>query len=45
MNSQDLVARIKKGVPFATNDRGDSVYYGPYRVPDENYNDWPIATA
>ncbi|KEF59305.1 uncharacterized protein A1O9_04149 [Exophiala aquamarina CBS 119918] len=41
----DVVTRIRKGVPFANNDRGDFVYYGPYRVPDENYNDWPVATA
>ncbi|KAK5028951.1 hypothetical protein LTS07_006333 [Exophiala sideris] len=41
----DLVTRIRKGVPFAKNDRGGSVYYGPYRTPDKNYNDWPSATA
>ncbi|KAI1627834.1 hypothetical protein EDD37DRAFT_606620 [Exophiala viscosa] len=41
----DPVNRIRKGVPFAKNDRDDSVYYGPYNTPDENYNDWPKATA
>jgi len=45
MSRQDVITRIKKGIPFAKNDRGDSVYYGPYRTPDENYNDWPTANA
>ncbi|KAH7014587.1 uncharacterized protein B0I36DRAFT_255799 [Microdochium trichocladiopsis] len=40
----DLVARIRHGVPLATNGRGSSVAYGPFETPDENYNDWPVAT-
>lgn len=32
------------GVPFAGNDRGNTVHYGPYQTVDENYNDWPAAT-
>ncbi|KAJ4381622.1 hypothetical protein N0V86_002986 [Didymella sp. IMI 355093] len=40
----DLVERIKKGVPFAENDRGGKVNYGPYGDVKENYNDWPTAT-
>lgn len=34
---------IKHAVPFAGNDRGPPVFYGPYDSPDENYNDWPAA--
>ncbi|KAH8901377.1 FMN-linked oxidoreductase [Thozetella sp. PMI_491] len=37
----DVITRIQAGVPFAGNDRGESVNYGPYDSPDENYNDWP----
>ncbi|KAF6829018.1 hypothetical protein CMUS01_08347 [Colletotrichum musicola] len=40
----DLVSRIRHGIPFAQNDRGNSVHYGPYTNPGENYNDWPVAT-
>ncbi|KAK1146952.1 hypothetical protein N8T08_002279 [Aspergillus melleus] len=32
------------GIPFAENDRGKTVNYGPYTKPDENYNDWPYAS-
>ncbi|RDW63059.1 uncharacterized protein DSM5745_10170 [Aspergillus mulundensis] len=39
----DVISRIKHGIPFAHNDRGSVVHYGPYRTPDENYNDWPAA--
>ncbi|OJJ36097.1 hypothetical protein ASPWEDRAFT_111961 [Aspergillus wentii DTO 134E9] len=41
----DLITRIKNGLPFAVNDRGGMVNYGPYTTPDENYNDWPAASA
>lgn len=37
------MTRIKHGIPFAGNDRGPTVFYGPYDSPDENYNDWPAA--
>ncbi|RAH76998.1 FMN-linked oxidoreductase [Aspergillus japonicus CBS 114.51] len=40
----DVISRIKNGIPFAHNDRGKTVHYGPYRTPDENYNDWPAAS-
>ncbi|KAE8151966.1 hypothetical protein BDV25DRAFT_128353 [Aspergillus avenaceus] len=40
----DLISRIKTGVPFAVNDRGGFVNYGPFARPEENYNDWPRAT-
>ncbi|RAH44903.1 FMN-linked oxidoreductase [Aspergillus brunneoviolaceus CBS 621.78] len=40
----DVISRIKNGIPFAQNDRGKNVHYGPYRAPDENYNDWPAAS-
>lgn len=40
----DIISRIRHGVPFSENDRGNDVYYGPYQTPDENYNDWPAAT-
>ena len=43
MNWQDLVTRIRQGLAFANNDRGNEVFYGPYSVPEENYNDWPSA--
>ncbi|KAF1976296.1 FMN-linked oxidoreductase [Bimuria novae-zelandiae CBS 107.79] len=39
----DLVTRIRRKIPFATNDRGTQVSYGPYEDPNENYNDWPYA--
>ncbi|KAI7773115.1 12-oxophytodienoate reductase [Diaporthe eres] len=39
----DLITRIKHVIPFARNDRGSSVFYGPYDKVDENYNDWPAA--
>lgn len=38
-----MITRIKHGIPFARNDRGCTVFYGPYDSPDENYNDWPAA--
>ncbi|KPM41921.1 hypothetical protein AK830_g4671 [Neonectria ditissima] len=41
----DVVARIKHGIPFSTNDRGSAVYYGSGKNADENYNDWPAAAA
>ncbi|KAI0131939.1 hypothetical protein BJ170DRAFT_679837 [Xylariales sp. AK1849] len=41
----DVITRIREGIPFATNDRGDVVYYGPYKSPNENYNDWPRRSA
>ncbi|EQB51690.1 NADH:flavin oxidoreductase/NADH oxidase [Colletotrichum gloeosporioides Cg-14] len=40
----DVINRIMHGVPFAGNDRGSTVHYGPYQTVDENYNDWPTAT-
>ncbi|KAH7112103.1 hypothetical protein B0J11DRAFT_542664 [Dendryphion nanum] len=40
----DVITRIRRNVPFATNSRGDHVLYGPYETPDENYNDWPSAS-
>ncbi|KAL4904753.1 hypothetical protein BDW74DRAFT_185346 [Aspergillus multicolor] len=43
--NSDLVSRIEYGIPFAQNDRGSVVYYGPYKTPDENYNDWPAAVV
>ncbi|KAK1621744.1 hypothetical protein BDP81DRAFT_400907 [Colletotrichum phormii] len=39
----DIVNRIRHGIAFAENDRGNTVFYGPYQTPDENYNDWPAA--
>ncbi|TDZ15094.1 Flavin oxidoreductase hxnT [Colletotrichum orbiculare MAFF 240422] len=45
MYNPDVVSRIRRGIPFAGNDRGDAVYYGPYQTPDENYNDWPAAVS
>ncbi|KAF4964265.1 hypothetical protein FSARC_7819 [Fusarium sarcochroum] len=42
---QDVVPRIAHGIPFAENDRGPTVYYGPGKTADENYNDWPAAAA
>ncbi|KAJ4288965.1 hypothetical protein N0V90_011307 [Kalmusia sp. IMI 367209] len=36
----DVITRIKRDIPFATNDRGAHVSYGPYKDPNENYNDW-----
>lgn len=44
-NEQDLITRVKKRVPFATNDRGGRVNYGPYKHPNEFYNDWPCAAS
>ncbi|KAI1243823.1 hypothetical protein MGN70_013689 [Eutypa lata] len=41
----DVISRIQHGIPFAQNDRGNDIYYGPYETPDENYNDWPAATV
>ncbi|KAL4956374.1 hypothetical protein BDW69DRAFT_192499 [Aspergillus filifer] len=41
----DIIFWIKHGVPFTANDRGNTVYYGPYATPDENYNDWPAAAV
>ncbi|KAF7595607.1 hypothetical protein BBP40_005355 [Aspergillus hancockii] len=41
----DLISRLKAGVAFSVNDRGGRVNYGPYNVPDENYNEWPKATC
>ncbi|KAJ4249769.1 hypothetical protein NW762_012111 [Fusarium torreyae] len=41
----DVIPRIAQGVPFAKNDRGPNVYYGPGETADENYNDWPAAAA
>lgn len=38
-----MITRIKHGIPFARNDRGSNVFYGPYNSPDENYNDWSAA--
>lgn len=38
---QDLISRIKKGAPLASNTRGGKVNYGPFQDPNENYNDWP----
>ncbi|KAF6810389.1 hypothetical protein CSOJ01_06330 [Colletotrichum sojae] len=40
----DLVSFAR---PFICNpnDRGNSIHYGPYTNPGENYNDWPIATV
>ncbi|KAF2994169.1 hypothetical protein E8E13_001221 [Curvularia kusanoi] len=40
----DLVERVRNRIPLASNDRGGSVNYGPYKSVDENYNDWPMAT-
>ncbi|KAK1657431.1 hypothetical protein BDP55DRAFT_699009 [Colletotrichum godetiae] len=39
----DIVNRIRHSIAFAENNRGNKVFYGPYRTPDENYNDWPVA--
>ncbi|KAH7134475.1 hypothetical protein B0J13DRAFT_506984 [Dactylonectria estremocensis] len=39
----DVVTRIKHGIPFSTNDRGPTVFYGPGKDADENYNDWPAS--
>lgn len=39
---KDVVSRIKNNIPLALNDRGPTVYYGPFKTPDENYNDWRI---
>ncbi|PVI04537.1 FMN-linked oxidoreductase [Periconia macrospinosa] len=38
----DVVTRIKRGSPLATNERGGFVYYGPYNDISEGYNDWPF---
>ena len=35
--------RVKNGLPWAEDERGENVHYGPYETPDENYNDWPLA--
>ncbi|KAJ4983948.1 hypothetical protein SVAN01_10569 [Stagonosporopsis vannaccii] len=40
----DLVERIRKNIPFAKNDRGGKVNYGPYKDVNEDYNDWLAAT-
>ncbi|KAI2784240.1 FMN-linked oxidoreductase [Daldinia loculata] len=37
----DVITRISQKKPFAVNDRGGFVNYGPYRTVDEFYNDWP----
>lgn len=37
----DVISRIRHGIPFAENDRGNVIFYGPYQTPDEGYNDWP----
>lgn len=39
--TKDLITRIAKKKPFAVNDRGGRVNYGPYQRVDEFYNDWP----
>ncbi|KEY73667.1 hypothetical protein S7711_07714 [Stachybotrys chartarum IBT 7711] len=39
----DVISRIRHNIPFAENDRGDNVFYGPYSAVDEHYNDWPAA--
>lgn len=39
------MTRIRDGRTFAENNRGESVFYGPYKTPDENYNDWPEAVS
>lgn len=39
----DVISRIRHGIPFAQNDRGNAIFYGPYQTPDEGYNDWPAA--
>ncbi|GKZ21727.1 hypothetical protein AbraIFM66951_003797 [Aspergillus brasiliensis] len=44
IHNPDVISRIRNGIPFAGNDRGGFVNYGPYKCPDENYNDWPHAT-
>ena len=44
IHNPDLVERIRKNVPFAVNDRGGKVNYGPFEDVNENYNDWPSAT-
>ncbi|OJJ55009.1 hypothetical protein ASPSYDRAFT_93033 [Aspergillus sydowii CBS 593.65] len=41
----DVISRIRHGIPLAENDRGNNVHYGPYKTPDENYNDWPSAAV
>ncbi|KAF4449506.1 putative NADPH2 dehydrogenase chain OYE2 [Fusarium austroafricanum] len=41
----DVVSRIMHGIPLAHNDRGSTVYYGPGKTLDEDYNDWPAASA
>ncbi|KAH7024887.1 uncharacterized protein B0I36DRAFT_416721 [Microdochium trichocladiopsis] len=45
MFNPDLVVRVRDGIPLAENDRGSMVEYGPFKCPDENYNDWPVAAA
>jgi 2,4-dienoyl-CoA reductase-like NADH-dependent reductase (Old Yellow Enzyme family) len=40
---QDIITRIEHSVPFAVNDKGGKVNYGPFRTPDEYYTDWPTA--
>lgn len=42
---QDLISRVKNGIPLAGNDRGGRVNYGPYETVDEFYNDWPRAVV
>lgn len=41
---QDLVSRISKRLTLATNTRGGTVNYGPYKDVNDNYNDWPAAS-
>ncbi|KAE8131452.1 hypothetical protein BDV38DRAFT_288698 [Aspergillus pseudotamarii] len=39
----DIISRIRHGIPLSGNTRDNTVHYGPYKTPDENYNDWPSA--
>ncbi|KAK1538864.1 uncharacterized protein CCOS01_00178 [Colletotrichum costaricense] len=41
----DVIFRIQHSIPFAENNRGNNVHYGPFEEPNQNYNDWPIAAA
>ncbi|KAJ0122759.1 FMN-linked oxidoreductase [Diaporthe amygdali] len=41
----DLVTRIKNNLPFAVNDRGGHIYYGPFQDANGGYNDWPTTVS
>ncbi|KAK1671008.1 hypothetical protein BDP55DRAFT_697139 [Colletotrichum godetiae] len=41
----DVIFRIQHGIPFAENDRGTNVHYGPFEKPSQKYNDWPVAVS